>query len=45
MKTEDATYAIFFQAEDREFAAMEPVFRAMATSLLREATGIDERED
>lgn len=43
MRTEDATYAVFFQAEDREFDAMEQVFRAMATSLLREAAGSGRR--
>ncbi len=32
--TERATYTVFCQAEDREFERIEPVFRAMTTSLL-----------
>ena len=34
-RTEDATYMILCQAEDREFAEVEPVFRAITASLLR----------
>lgn len=30
-----ATYAIFFQAEDREFEQIQQVFRAMTTSFLQ----------
>ena len=32
---EHATYVILSQAEDREFAEIEPVFRAMTASLVR----------
>jgi hypothetical protein len=35
VQTADATYLILCQAEDREFAEVEPVFRAMTASLLR----------
>lgn len=35
--TEDATYLIFCQADDREFETVESVFRAMTASLLEEA--------
>ena len=31
---DDATYVILCQAEDREFAEIEPVFRAMTTSMV-----------
>jgi hypothetical protein len=33
--TPEAAYVIFCQADDREFAEVEPVFRAITTSLLR----------
>ncbi|MEX0711299.1 MAG: hypothetical protein WD278_03050 [Pirellulales bacterium] len=32
--TEHATYLVFCQADDREFEAVEPVFRAITLSLL-----------
>ena len=32
--TDRATYAVFYQAEDREFDDMRPVFDAITTSLL-----------
>jgi len=35
LRTRYGTYAFFCQAEDREFAALEKVFQAMTTSLLR----------
>jgi hypothetical protein len=38
-RTADATCIILYQAEDREFASIEPVFRAMTTSLLRAQAG------
>ncbi len=38
-RTADATCIILYQAEDREFATIEPVFRAMTTSLLRAQAG------
>lgn len=34
LRTELATYTVFCQAEDREFAQVGPVFLAMTTSLL-----------
>lgn len=34
VQTTEATYLILCQADDREFAAVEPVFRAMTRSLL-----------
>jgi len=34
-RTDDATYLVFYQAEDREFETISPVFQAMVTSLLR----------
>lgn len=33
--TDEAAYVIFCQADDREFAEIEPVFRAITISLLR----------
>lgn len=36
-RNQQATYVLICQAEDREFAVVEPVFRAMTTSLLRSA--------
>ncbi|HTU25361.1 MAG TPA: hypothetical protein VMF30_08190 [Pirellulales bacterium] len=36
-RTADATCIILYQAEDRDFATTEPVFRAITYSLLREA--------
>ena len=36
-----ASYTLFFQAEDREFAAVEPVFRAISFSLL---TGLNDED-
>ncbi|HVU85926.1 MAG TPA: hypothetical protein VHD36_01300 [Pirellulales bacterium] len=33
--TRDAAYVIFCQADDREFAEIEEIFRAITTSLLR----------
>ncbi len=33
--TDEAAYVIFYQADDREFAEIEPVFRAITISLLR----------
>jgi hypothetical protein len=38
-RTADNTCIILYQAEDREFATIEPVFRAMTTSLLRAQAG------
>jgi hypothetical protein len=35
IQTDRATYAVFCQAEDREFAKVHAVFRAMTTSFLR----------
>jgi hypothetical protein len=35
LKCPNATYTIFCQAEDREFAAIQMVFQAMTVSLLR----------
>jgi hypothetical protein len=35
----DATCVILYQAEDRDFASVEPVFRAITISLLRHAAG------
>ncbi len=32
----EATYVVFYQAEDREFDRIGPVFRAIATSLFQE---------
>jgi len=37
--TKTATYLLICQAEDREFERVSPVFRAMSTSLLAEASG------
>lgn len=34
-RTTDAALVIFCQAEDREFERIQPIFRAMTTSLLR----------
>ncbi len=34
-RTADSTYLVFYQAEDREFEKIAPVFRAMITSLLQ----------
>ena len=34
LRTDRATYAVFCQAEDREYDAIQHVFRAMTTSLL-----------
>ncbi len=34
-QTDEATYLLFCQAEDREFAQISPVFQAMLASLLR----------
>lgn len=34
-QTDDATYLLLCQAEDREFAQIAPVFQAMLASLLR----------
>ncbi|NOZ38836.1 MAG: hypothetical protein GXP24_01250 [Planctomycetes bacterium] len=34
-QTDDATYLLLCQAEDREFAQVSPVFQAMLASLLR----------
>lgn len=34
-RAENATYLVFYQAEDREFEKLAPVFRAMVTSLLQ----------
>lgn len=34
-QTPDASYLILCQAEDRELAEIDPVFRAMTTSLIR----------
>lgn len=36
IRRDGATYLIYCQADDREFADLEPVFRAITTSLLRE---------
>lgn len=36
LRTDKASYSIFCQAEDREFDEIRPIFKAMATSLLRE---------
>ena len=36
-RTKHNTLTIFYQGEDREFAKIEPVFRAMTVSLLRES--------
>lgn len=36
VRGEGATYLIYCQADDREFADLEPVFRAITTSLLRD---------
>ncbi len=38
-RTPEATCIILYQAEDREFATIEPVFRAMTVSLLRSQAG------
>jgi hypothetical protein len=35
LRTRYGTYAFFCQGEDREFAAVEKVFQAITTSLLR----------
>jgi hypothetical protein len=35
IQTDRATYAVFYQAEDREFEKIHAVFRAMTTSFLR----------
>jgi len=34
LRTDQATYAVFWQAEDHEFVELEAVFRAITTSLL-----------
>lgn len=34
LRTNQASYVLFWQAEDREFDKLDPVFRAMAVSLL-----------
>ena len=34
VRTDRATYAVFYQAEDREFEEVQAVFRAMTTSFL-----------
>ena len=34
-RTDDAAYVVFCQADDREFAEIEPVFRAITLSLFR----------
>lgn len=39
VRTEHGTLTIFYQGEDREYDAIEPVFRAMTVSLLRNAVG------
>jgi hypothetical protein len=38
-RTADATCIVLYQAEDRDFASIEPVFRAMTISLLRAQAG------
>ena len=35
LRTRQATYTIFYQAEDREFDQVQPVFQAITVSLLR----------
>lgn len=34
LRTDQATYVLFWQAEDRDFDGLDPVFRAMTVSLL-----------
>jgi hypothetical protein len=42
-QTEAATYVMLWQAEDREFEEVEPVFQAITTSLIRTANeGVEE---
>lgn len=36
IRTDQATYTVFCQAEDRELNKVDPVFRAMTTSFLRQ---------
>jgi hypothetical protein len=38
-QTEQATYTIFYQSEDRELQAIEKVFLAMTTSMIRHLAG------
>ena len=38
-RTSDSTCIILYQAEDRDFATVEPVFRAITISLLRAQAG------
>jgi len=40
IRGDDATYAVLYQAEDREFARVEAVFQAMTTSFLRTLRGL-----
>lgn len=41
-QTVDASYLMLWQAEDREFAQVQPVFQAITTSLIRTACGIED---
>ena len=43
--TPDAAYVIFCQADDREFAEIEEIFRAITISLLRKSRPHGERTD
>ena len=38
LRTDRATYTVFCQAEDQEFAQLHPVFLAMTTSLVNGLT-------
>lgn len=40
--TSDATYVMLWQAEDREFTQVRPVFEAITTSLINTACEVDE---
>ncbi len=41
-QTSDASYVVLYQAEDREFEQVEPVFQAITTSLIHTACGVEE---
>jgi len=44
LKTERATYAVFFQGEDREYDRIRPVFDAITTSLLQGIESLDDED-
>lgn len=41
LRSPSATYVVFTQAEDRDFAQVEKIFEAMTVSFLRETVGTD----